>query len=199
MFGRSVSPSIVSEICMHYFGRLTMPALSESRRCEVRARNRVCVASLLGPRRSVDRVLRGRQDQADRSPKWSRAADLDCGCACRRGLEQRWSDSASARSRQSAFPNVRLGSATRAGHPACPRADRASRARVLPDGRHFLFYAMGSTTVRASTWVSSARWWSGVCSTRTRQPSSRHRITSCICSIRRSRSSSRSSNDHARR
>ena len=69
----------------------------------------------------------------------------------------------------------------------------------LPDGRHFLFYAMGSTTVRASTWVSSARWWSGVCSTRTRQPSSRHRITSCICSIRRSRSSSRSSNDHARR
>ena len=37
MFGRSVSPSIVSEICMHYFGRLTMPALSESRRCEVRA------------------------------------------------------------------------------------------------------------------------------------------------------------------
>ena len=28
MFGRSVSPSIVSEICMHYFGRLTMPAPS---------------------------------------------------------------------------------------------------------------------------------------------------------------------------
>ena len=34
--------------------------------------------------------------------------------------------------------------------------------------------------------MSSARWLSGVCSTRTRQPSSRHRITCCICSTRRS-------------
>ena len=34
----------------------------------------------------------------------------------------------------------------------------------------------------ASTWVSSARRSSGVCLTRTRQPSSRHRVTCCICS-----------------
>ena len=79
------------------------------------------------------------------------------------------------------------------------RDHRSCRPPSLPQGRRGIAGPRSCLTVATScsmrwevrrsgesTWVSSVRWLSGVCSTRTRQPSSRHRVTCCICSTRRS-------------